>query len=426
MFPKARAIPACRSYVTRLQVASLVAFSLTPISPTIQNHKSHTWKSQDFGIHLAAYRLAAAERADSLLKQLEDQLRSGDKRAAAKSVQQFLQSSGDNPKSRSALGMLFAQHGYYSEAAAQFNEAHKQAPQDYDISYNLALALYRGKEYQRATEVLKQAIARQDRAELHSLLADVYEGAGQFLEAAHEYEKAVDLDPQNESNWFDLAYDMLRHRTYDGALSTLIPAVGRFPRSFRLRLSLGAAYFGRRQIEEAVQSFLEATNLDPRSEIGYRFLGAACSLRGSYGKEVAERFKTFSALQPANPWGYYLYGLALQEGSLGLARNQEKVAELYRRAISLSPNFAEAHERLGETYARQGKLGEAVGQFESAIALRKDWSDPHYQLARAYVRLGEKTKAQTEFELQRKLQAAEQSKVNQRIHQIDMFIIMLR
>ena len=54
----------------------------------------------------------------------------------------------------------------------------------------------------------------QDNAELHNLLGEVDENAGDHVEAARELQRAAQMDP-SEKNIFDWGNDLLLHRAYE-------------------------------------------------------------------------------------------------------------------------------------------------------------------------------------------------------------------
>ena len=47
----------------------------------------------------------------------------------------------------------------------------------------------------------------------------------------------------------------------------------------------------------------------------------------------------------------------------------------YKRALALQPRYAHAHNNLGIVLQDQGKLNEAMGLYERALALKPDYAD---------------------------------------------------
>jgi tetratricopeptide (TPR) repeat protein len=57
----------------------------------------------------------------------------------------------------------------------------------------------------------------------------------------------------------------------------------------------------------------------------------------------------------------------LQEGKVSDAIGQ------YERALQIKPDYAEAHSNLGDALVRLGKLTEAIAQYQQALKLRPDF-----------------------------------------------------
>lgn len=372
----------------------------------------------------------AAASGNAQLAAIGEALKRGDPEDAELIANRLLRDLGDRPDVHLAVGVSFAEHGYFVQAASHFGQASKLAPSNYIIDYNLGLALFRSKEYERAAAVLKETVAYQDTAEVRHLLADVYEQSGRYIEALREYENAVRLEPDSETYWFALAYEFLKHRTHDGAANTLETALERFPKSYRLHLALGITYFARRQYGLAAGSFITASDLEPTSVGPYRMLAAACDNRSEWGEEAVGRFQRLMRINPATAWGPYLYGLAREESLASLPTSesvpvQKDLESLYLKSIALDSGFAEARYRLGRLYRKQGRLAEAVEELEGAILERRDWPEPRYELARSYMQLGRKDAAETEFRSHRELLDDQERKESEELQQIQQFLLLL-
>jgi Flp pilus assembly protein TadD len=69
-------------------------------------------------------------------------------------------------------------------------------------------------------------------------------------------------------------------------------------------------------------------------------------------------------------------------------------AETYnRRALALKPDHAFAHNGLGLSLARQGKLAEGSAAIERAIALLPTWYEPYHDLAVVLAEAGRRDEA---------------------------------
>ncbi len=55
----------------------------------------------------------------------------------------------------------------------------------------------------------------------------------------------------------------------------------------------------------------------------------------------------------------------------------------YEQALSLSPDYAEAHNNLGVVLAESGRVTEAIAQFEEALRIDPDFRDARQNLDHA-------------------------------------------
>ena len=61
----------------------------------------------------------------------------------------------------------------------------------------------------------------------------------------------------------------------------------------------------------------------------------------------------------------------------------DEAVACYRRALELKPDYAEAHNNLGNALKDQGKLDEAVACYRRALELKPDFAEAHNNLGNA-------------------------------------------
>ena len=121
-------------------------------------------------------------------------------------------------------------------------------PAQYDNGYNFAVALLQVGSVDEARRVVTQLLRVKETGELHNLLGDVEELAGNLNVAAEHFQRAAHMDA-TEEHLFDWGNIHLQRRAGDNALTVFTAAVGRYPGSARLHIGLGIAQYlaGQRQ-----------------------------------------------------------------------------------------------------------------------------------------------------------------------------------
>src|ERR1700734_1094508 len=153
--------------------------------------------------------------------------------------------AAEHPESFATNGHLvkyYIRHNQVPAALPWLEKAERINPADYDNGYDLALARLKTKHLDEARKLLRDMLSRQDRSELHNLLGEAEEAAGNVDEAEKQYETAARQDP-SEKNLFDLGTDLLHHRAYPPALTVFRYAAGKYPRAARIQVGLGIALY---------------------------------------------------------------------------------------------------------------------------------------------------------------------------------------
>ncbi|MEM7394470.1 MAG: tetratricopeptide repeat protein, partial [Verrucomicrobiota bacterium] len=116
-----------------------------------------------------------------------------------------------------------------------------------------------------------------------------------------------------------------------------------------LHLQLGEAWLRMRQLEEAEACYGKATEIDPNEPRGWLGL-ARCGMRRRQWESAESMARTSIGLLYSNPFAHFVLGAARYR----LGRVDEAIASL-ETALSLNPNFPQAHRRLGLIYRRDVK-----------------------------------------------------------------------
>ncbi len=324
------------------------------------------------------------------------------------------------------LGQLLLQTGRAREAIPYLQRAAQANPGDYDNAYDLARANAAAGNYDRARDDVRTLLARHDKAELHHLLAEIEEKLGNSLEAAHQYQRAAEMEP-TETYLFDWGSELLLHHAPEPAAQVFTQGNQLFPRSARMLMGLGAASFARGANDQAVRQFCAASDLNPNDPAPYVFLGKMEHAEKIPSDEVIEKLQRFVTLQPQNAEAHYYFAVASwkHRDPQDKARASQVESQL-ADAIRLNPNFAAAELQLGIVRADQGDYSAAIPHYERAIQIAPQTEEAHYRLSQAYRQTGQTEKAKAELQTYQQLSKASAQKLEQERHEIRQFVYTLR
>ena len=138
----------------------------------------------------------------------------------------------------------------------------------------------------------------------------------------------------------------------------------------------------------AEQGFRRAIALNPNYPTAHHWYGDFLGGRGNLEGYLQE-IRRAQALDPLSPQ----IGTEVGRALYALRRNDEAVAQLHQ-VLGADPAFAGAHVTLGRVYVEQGRMAEAIGEFQKAVELRgRNALDVAY-LAYAYAVAGKRSEAQ--------------------------------
>jgi tetratricopeptide (TPR) repeat protein len=312
----------------------------------------------------------------------------------------------DSFEAHRALASFYLTQGKLDSALPHLERAQLLKPSDYANGYDLALALLETGKADAARAHAKRLLAAKDTGELHNLLGNIEERAGNFAGAAEEYERAARLDP-TETHLFDWGNDLVQLRAFDAATQVFTAAIARHPQSARLHVGLGIAEYAQGQYDDAVKSFCRAADLDPSDARAYQFLGEMYGVAPELSGDVTERLARFVKAQPRNALAHYHYAMSLWKGQAGGNESPDvaRVEALLKRAVALDPTLTKGFLELGILLSDQERYEESIRELKQAISLEPRLAQAHYRLARAYQRTGQPALAAQELKTFTQLKA---------------------
>jgi tetratricopeptide (TPR) repeat protein len=343
-----------------------------------------------------------------------------------KALREGVQRAPGNFDANHRLGKLLAVSGKAREAIPYLERAGELKPDDYENAYDLALANESAGNDERARGQARALLAHYDKAELHHLLGDVQEKLGNSLDAVREYQRAAELDP-SEAYIFDWGSELLLHHVPEPALDVFANGNRLFPRSVRMLIGLGAAWFARGSYDQAVERICEASDISPSDSTPYLFLGKMQSGQSTPTEKSVERFHRFVTQQPDNAQANYYYAVGLWKLRKAQdAASAEQVESLLKHAIRLDAKFAAAYLQLGILHSEQRDYARAISYYQQAIQADPQMEEAHYRLFQAYRQVGDSAKAEAELQIYDRIAKESAQKAERERHEIRQFVYTLR
>jgi tetratricopeptide (TPR) repeat protein len=183
-------------------------------------------------------------------------------------IGQYKQIVASDPKDADSwvmLGRLYSVSSDTTQAEDAFNSALKVDPDNEDAQTLLAMLYADHGDLQRAIDKLKAGSAKNPNERTLAALADVYERANDFKDAADALRRAAAIAPDDDHLQSDLAFDLLRSNQLDEALPLYQGFAEDDPRDPQNFLHIAQIYRAKHDLVKARESLEKARQLDPNN-----------------------------------------------------------------------------------------------------------------------------------------------------------------
>ncbi len=180
----------------------------------------------------------------------------------------------------------------------------------------------------------------------------------------------ADDDANSALLHFVLGTILRRQGRFDDAIDAFTESSRLIPGFPETHGQLSYLFYRTEDSDDALAEARTALSMDPANAEAYRCLGLALYADGHYDAAL-HAFDEALAHEPASSLAnadvYFDIGITYRDqGDL------RRAAIAYRHALSLRPDFWEAHSNLGVVLHDQGKLDEAIAEYRSAKRLNPD------------------------------------------------------
>ena len=352
---------------------------------------------------------ASAEFLIGLTEQLLDMMETGktSREQARARAEKWLSRAwalrGENPALFERIAEGWRRAGFPKKAIEAYSELLRRFPPRLSIGE----ALLRDRLYRLYLQVGDRQGARAQLEAIlrinptnpfvHLMLGSIASEEGEYAKAEESFRKAILLNPDLETAYYQLAGTLLAQNKPEEALEVLGKARSRFKPSFLLEFYTGLAYGAQEKYAEALKRFtaarIHAEVAEPRrlNQFFYFQLGTTYERLGKID-EAAKALK--KAIQLAPRYAPALNYLGYTWADRG--EHLEEAYELIRRALEVDPTNAAYLDSMGWALYRLKRYKEALEyQLKAVKAAGEEEQDAtlYEHLGDIYQALGQKKKA---------------------------------
>ena len=308
-----------------------------------------------------------------------------------------------NPEEPEVLVRL-ADHFLYTKNLKRAIELYlkilERQPDAIDIYQKLALSYVQDGDKKQAISTLEEIVKKEPlKYQIHNLIGELNESLKDWAAARTAYKSSIIVNPDQLENYLKVCLLELRLQNPAGAFEILKKAKEKFPDMPQVPYFHGLAYSELKDYPKSVMAFEEAylmsqTNPNIRLESDFYFYyGAACERNGEFERAV-NLFKKAIELNPDYADAYNYLGYMYADKGINL----DESLKLIEKAISYEPNNGAFIDSLGWIYYRLGKYDQALVELQKAVDLIKDDSVVFEHLGDVYQKLGKKDQAAIQWQ----------------------------
>jgi tetratricopeptide (TPR) repeat protein len=351
-----------------------------PALRELETSKMPSPDDPDFLAQLAAAYIAAERRDDAL-----------------KSLQHLATLSLNDAQALHVASLFLALHANeYAVATIQNLNQRAHAAQDSWLAFDLALVYLLSAEYEKAisqadryNNALNHGAAKHESPDAWTVLGIAAAHLNQQERSVNALQHAATLAPGDEEHWLNLTRQLMDMNRYTDAISAVRDGLAANPKSYALRLRLGAAHLAAGHYADAEVVFRDLVAAGDPLPTGYVGLAQVLMRTGRAEEAAAELAAAEQKLGPSFLLSYF-QGLAFDR-----AGKPQPAMDAFQKAVQLNPNNPEAHLSLGKTELGLGRANDAISELQETLRLDSNNEQAKRLLSKAYARAGDARQAAT-------------------------------
>src|SRR5438874_5740228 len=259
--------------------------------------------------------------------------------------------------------------GEFADAEAMYVKVLDRAPSEPAALHLFGVLRHQQGRHPEAAELVRRAVRINPRdADAHTNLASILRALKDADGAIQAGRRAVELQPNSPEAWNNLALALKMKNHRDEALTALQRALSLRPGYIEALMNLGNTLTDLGRHDEAISTYHAALRIRPTASV-FHNLGLA--LRAAKRPhEALQAFVQAVNLDPRSTEFLATLGDLLVE----LFRYDEAI-DVYQRALALEPNLTRVFNNLGICLRETNRIAEAVEVHRRAVQFQPDSAD---------------------------------------------------
>ncbi len=296
--------------------------------------------------------------------------------------------------------------------------------------YRKAILLFQNKQWDEAiaawTEIIRLVNNPKQKSVIYSNRGNAYSDKGDKDRAIQDYDKAIELNPQNADAFNNRGVVYRNKGDKDRAIQDYDKAIELNPQHAEVFYNRGVTYSDKGDKDRAIQDYDKAIELNPQHAEAFNNRGVAYSDKGDKDRAIQDYAKAIE-LNPQNAKAFNNCGnayrgkgdpdRAIQDYDKAIELNQQDVGAFnnrglaysdkgdkdraiqdYDKAIELNPQHAIALNNRGNAYRDKGDPDRAIQDYDKAIELKPQHAIAFNNRGNAYSDKGDKDRAIQDYD----------------------------
>jgi tetratricopeptide (TPR) repeat protein len=339
-------------------------------------------------------------------------------------LHRVLEQRPNDPTSHAMLAVLEYQRGHCETAVVDFEKAGSLLDSQVDALHAYSTCLMKLRRFDDAATVFGRALAlhpddpRERRllasiqltahkpqdalatlqtllevndpdAETLELASSAYEDAGDTPKAVSTLRQAIILDPHNVNLYLDFANIAYSHQSFQVGIDVITDGMGVLPKASPLYLARGVLYVQLADYNKAESDFEKAYELDPSQSLSSAAQGLAAVQEHDFSRALTT-VQAKLARKPNDPLLLYLQAdILVENGAEPDTQEFDLAMRSAKKALSIQPSLADAHDVLAKLYLMSGQNQAAAEQCRQAININPKDQTAVYHLIQALRKNGD-------------------------------------